>query len=780
MLDEPGRSEWGGRRGELRRGVPHPREELLEKRKCIGYSPSNKSSEINPMKAGFDLFEDWINASDADVEHGDEILVLNDTDVSNLYDIFKTNHEQMLKYHGLKKIVENHIIAVTQNNVVKMVSGEVFSYVPNQSVDGIPLHAIEQVDLGDGIYLIYLPFDGILLTPKDKSDLELYFARARMASRFQSKEKGEERIRAQAVGGPRVKVKTKQLRKKVGEKKKTGTKKSGKGGGRKITGKEKEYMMAKRVQQFGDEEEARKMNVPEAPKRLQPISGEEMTRRRENLRAAEGVVPTLIVPKNIMDICFPTKKKLRDYQIKSVRHILQNRGQIAVHSVGSGKTLIAATSAVCVLKSDPNIKVIFVSPKSLKTNFERTVQENFEQFDPKTGMGVDLARIHMYTYEKFRLDHAKGLVDCRNVFLIVDEAHKLRTHKDRKTLNLTITVESIIKCAAKANKVLLLTATPVVNEPFDVTNLVSIVRGESNPTSIQHFRSAIFWYPRGKDIGRGAWIPKKGPEFDSYFRNIFTFYQRPEDDTYPSVEIHTVEIPMSQKYYQEYMRVETLLITRTQEEVLGPAGKLEPFYNGVRRTVNADVEEFNTKLDWVKDHLLKAYFGPGVSAAQARINMTRRKIIIFSPFISLGVKQLEILAADLPVKPAMGEITGADTEAKRQQTIDMYNSGKLTLLLISVGAGGLGINLIGTRDVVIMQPGWNEVEMEQAMGRAVRFHSHTHLPPNERKVDVWKLLLVKPPGVGGNLAIDQTIEHIIQRKNQVNKPFLELLKGLGV
>ena len=255
--------------------------------------------------------------------------------------------------------------------------------------------------------------------------------------------------------------------------------------------------------------------------------------------------------------------------------------------------------------------------------------------------------------------------------------------------------------------------------------------------------------------------------FNNFFDNTVSIYARKKDDTYPSVSIHTIEIPMSDIYYSEYKRVEEELITDAQQDILGPSD-LKPFYNGVRRTVNADIEEYNSKLDWVRDHLLK---------------YNNRKMIIFSPFVSLGVKQLEILVNDFDVVPKIGIITGSNKATDRQETIDLYNNDQIQILLLSIGAGGVGINLIGTRDVVIMQFGWNDVETEQAIGRAIRFLSHMHLPPNERHVDVWKLLLTKPAhtkglgnagwgGLGADLAIDQNIENIGKRKSTIIVPII--------
>jgi superfamily II DNA or RNA helicase len=240
-------------------------------------------------------------------------------------------------------------------------------------------------------------------------------------------------------------------------------------------------------------------------------------------------------------------------------------------------------------------------------------------------------------------------------------------------------------------------------------------------------------------------------------------FERPQDETYPTVTRHVVRIPMSQKYFAEYQRVENQNITSYQAEVLGESN-LEPFYNGVRRAVNADIEELNSKLDWVRRHLLE---------------FNNRKMVIFSPFISLGVRQLEKLVKDFDTIPKIAEITGADSTAQRQKVIDDYNKDEIQILLISIGAGGLGINLKGTRDVVLMQPGWNEVEMAQAEGRAIRFQSHTHLPPNERHVDVWQLLLVKPI-VSIKPAVDEIILGIIARKNAVLEPFMERLREVSI
>lgn len=550
-------------------------------------------------------------------------------------------------------------------------------------------------------------------------------------------------------GNPNVrqKIQTKQIQNKA-----QSLPKGKKSAGRGITAKEKEYMLAKRRQTFGGEN----IIIPKAPtKRLQPLSSEEVSQRHVNKQVNQPLAANIVIPLN--RIILPDKynqqgqiKVPHEYQLRVVRHIMGHRGLIAVHSVGSGKTLIAAIATISILNYLPNFRVFFIGPKSVLTNFERTLADNF-QF-------VDWSRISFYTYEKFQIDQSKGLIDCNNTFMVIDEAHRLRTASSRAGKTTAgKTAQAVLECAHRATKVLLLTATPVVNKPYDIVNLVSIIRGDVKPMDEKVFNSTI--------------ISKKGvvinPQaFTNYFYCTTSIFVRPQDETYPTVTRHEVRIPMSAKYYQEYQRVESQEISQQQLEVLGESD-LEPFYNGVRRTVNADIEELNSKLDWVRNHLLQ---------------YNNRKMVIFSPFISLGVRQLERLTQDFYVRPVIAEITGDNTTQERQQVIDDYNNDRVQILLISIGAGGLGIDLRGTRDVVIMQPGWNEVEMAQAEGRAIRFHSHTYLPLDQRHVDVWILLLVKPPysPPTAKPSIDEIILGIINRKNQVLHPFMQLLTQVSI
>ena len=67
-----------------------------------------------------------------------------------------------------------------------------------------------------------------------------------------------------------------------------------------------------------------------------------------------------------------------------------------------------------------------------------------------------------------------------------------------------------------------------------------------------------------------------------------------------------------------------------------------------------------------------------------------------------------------------------------------------THVMLLSKAGCEGLDLKGVRDVVLLEPHFHTERIKQVVGRAVRFRSHSHLPPKERHVTIHHLLLCKP------------------------------------
>ena len=142
------------------------------------------------------------------------------------------------------------------------------------------------------------------------------------------------------------------------------------------------------------------------------------------------------------------------------------RGGVAIHGVGSGKTLTAIAVSQKWLQKNPTKSVIVITPASLISNFEKElVKFNIKNID----------KYEIVSYQTY----ANKPSGCKNKLLIVDEVHNIRTEVDKlvtvkqkkkdpqtgrviivkKKVRTGKTAKAIIKCAIAASKILLLTAT---------------------------------------------------------------------------------------------------------------------------------------------------------------------------------------------------------------------------------------------------------------------------------------------------------------------------------
>lgn len=106
-----------------------------------------------------------------------------------------------------------------------------------------------------------------------------------------------------------------------------------------------------------------------------------------------------------------------------------------------------------------------------------------------------------------------------------------------------------------------------------------------------------------------------------------------------------------------------------------------------------------------------------------------RKILVFSQFTSM----LSILESEIKKrKIKYTKLTGATR--KREEAIEEFTSGKADIFLISLKAGGVGLNLTQADTVIHYDPWWNPAVENQATDRAYRIGQ-------DKKVFVYKLIV---------------------------------------
>ncbi|MGV6810364.1 MAG: DEAD/DEAH box helicase [bacterium] len=124
-----------------------------------------------------------------------------------------------------------------------------------------------------------------------------------------------------------------------------------------------------------------------------------------------------------------------------------------------------------------------------------------------------------------------------------------------------------------------------------------------------------------------------------------------------------------------------------------------------------------------------------------------RKILLFSQFVSM----LTLIEKHLKKKKiSYSKLTGQTR--KRQEAIDAFQEGDATVFLISLKAGGTGLNLTAADTVIHYDPWWNPAVEEQATDRAYRLGQ-------DKPVFVYKLITEN--------TVEERIINLQERKRQL-------------
>jgi superfamily II DNA or RNA helicase len=131
----------------------------------------------------------------------------------------------------------------------------------------------------------------------------------------------------------------------------------------------------------------------------------------------------------------------------------------------------------------------------------------------------------------------------------------------------------------------------------------------------------------------------------------------------------------------------------------------------------------------------------------------------------------------------------ADIPASLRTMAKTNLRGEFIKMLMITQSGAEGISLKCVRRVLIMEPFWNMVRIDQVIGRAVRAHSHNALPEDERNVTVSIYTTVFTPKMAkdftmenkdNSMTTDTHILSIAEKKDGIIQVFLNQLKIAAV
>ncbi len=108
----------------------------------------------------------------------------------------------------------------------------------------------------------------------------------------------------------------------------------------------------------------------------------------------------------------------------------------------------------------------------------------------------------------------------------------------------------------------------------------------------------------------------------------------------------------------------------------------------------------------------------------------KHQILLFSQFTSM----LERLRNRLDAAGISNfTLQGSTSKERRAELVKAFNAGEASVFLISLKAGGTGLNLTAADVVIHFDPWWNQAAQDQATDRAHRIGQMAH-------VQVYKLI----------------------------------------
>lgn len=424
---------------------------------------------------------------------------------------------------------------------------------------------------------------------------------------------------------------------------------------------------------------------------------EEEIKLCERLQTLEEM-PQYDLPESLQDTLRPYQKTGYNW----LRFLYENKlGACLADDMGLGKTLQTITFLKSIYhKID---RVLIACPVSILLNWEQEIKK-FSDMDHYIYHGGERSfpentKIILTSYGVMKREIDDAFADKNFDVLILDEVQHLKN------------IRSLGAYAArklKADFRVCLTGTPVENDLAEFYNILDLsipgVWGDLQfirTTSTQKSRllarktASPFILRRTKNQVLTDLPPKTE-------NNVFLSFDKEEKDFYDNVLNNIrkkIQLSPSKKKYGEILK--GLLELRQSCLWQNHTTTQSVHYKHLE----------STKVDFLLEQL-------------EQITEEGHQAIIFSQFTTY----LDIMETAIQEKHwKVSRIDGSQTIKKRQKQVEEFQSGKTSIFLISLKAGGVGLNLTAASYVFIMDPWWNPAVESQAIDRAHRIGQKNHL-----------------------------------------------------
>jgi SNF2 family DNA or RNA helicase len=468
---------------------------------------------------------------------------------------------------------------------------------------------------------------------------------------------------------------------------------------------------------------------------------------------------------------------LKKHQEEALAQLEESGGIILHHSTGSGKTKTFLEAIRRNQEKNKGSRSLIIAPASLTTNIDKEIA--------KHKIKLDRALLDVYSYEK-ATNIADQLRKNKYGIVVADEAHRLRNNKSKRVKELRDIISS-------ADQRVLATATGTYNDLADMSTLVNIAANdevlpedrkamEERYTKIDKEKVGILGKIMGEVPVENRNLTRK-KELGEKLNKYVHYYDNRDDPEaakkFPTKTEKVIDVEMSpeqDKYYRfTEGKIPFLLRVKLRHNL--PLDKkeranLNAFSTGVRQVSNGYSQLKNDGKAEITPKIKKA-----VESLELGLKEDKNfRGLVYSNYLSasLGDYSKHLTSK----KIAHNVYDGSLNREEKDRMVKEYNSGKTKVLLVS-SSGAEGIDLKGTKKIQILEPHFNPSKIRQIVGRGVRYESHSHLPEDERHVDVEHYHSVHPKPMWGKspTTIDKYLYEHSDDKQDLFEQLQDVMKG---
>jgi hypothetical protein len=405
---------------------------------------------------------------------------------------------------------------------------------------------------------------------------------------------------------------------------------------------------------------------------------------------------------------------LRPYQVHGFHWLNYlhevNWGGILADDMGLGKTIQALSFLHHYKQHYGQLRALVVCPTTLIFNWENEIKKFAPELSYRIHHGGERLRnkealngfeIIITTYGTLRSD-IKLLMDMPLDYVVLDESQAIKNPSSKVTK---------AACLLRAKHRLCMSGTPLQNNTFDIFAQMNFL----NPGmlgSIEFFRQEFaipidkFGEPDRKDHLRKLLYP---------FILRRTKEQVAKDlpdktETILFCEMEDEQRKVYDAYRNDYRdkilgTIETQGIQRSQLTILQGLMKLRQI---------CDSPAILNETEKYPNHSIKL----DELAREISENIGDHKALIFSQFLGmLALIKEKLIELEIPFAYFDGSTTAIDREKAIREFQDNHSC---RVFLISLKAGGVGLNLTAADYVYIVDPWWNPAVEQQAIDRTHR------------------------------------------------------------